>query len=216
MAATVALEESANDRSYRFVRDGIVEGRFVGGMMLSEASLAGELGVSRTPVRAALARLQEEGWLRIYPKRGALVQTLGERAISELAEMKVMLESGAVEAASPPVLIELAGQLRPELDRQREALTARDVGAFVELSISFHRSFAAAAGNTVLLELYDRLVDRQRFLLFSYGQQLLDQSAEIIDEHQAMIEAIATGTADTFGHTLRAHLLNTYRNRAQP
>ncbi|MCA1190672.1 MULTISPECIES: GntR family transcriptional regulator [Saccharopolyspora] len=216
MARTTLDEGSANERSYRHVRQGILTGRFPGGTMLSEATLAAELAVSRTPVRAALVRLQEEGWVTIYPKRGALVQTLSDRAVRELAEAKAMLESGAVRAARPRALTALAVEMRPDLLRQQEVLDAGDLTAFVELSIAFHRSFIAAAGNEVVLELYDRLADRQRFLLFSYGRRLLDRAAAIVEEHGLLLDAAASGDGDAFAATLRDHLTKSYGDATDP
>lgn len=210
MAAVVTDGESAGERAYRSVREGLLTGRYVGGAMLSEATLAAELGLSRTPVRAALIRLQDEGWVTIYPKRGALVQTLSERAIAELAEVKVMLESGAVRGMDAAGRDALAERLRPDLDEQRRALAAGDLSAFVELSIRFHRSFVACSGNSVLLELYDRLADRQRFLLFSYGARLLERADEIVDEHRAMINAVVADDPAAFLQVLRGHLTDTY------
>lgn len=203
-------DASANERAYRSIRGGILDGQLPGGTMLSEAALASDLGVSRTPVRAALIRLQEEGWVTIFPQRGAQVRALSDRAVSELAHTKVLLETGSVRAAKAHARARLAQDLPPELDRQRQALHDRDLPAFIELSIAFHRAFAAASGNGVLLELYDRLADRQRFLLHSYGDQLLDRAAEIVDEHRAMIDAVAAGDDDAFAAALFHHLAETY------
>ncbi len=64
---------SAADLAYRHIRDAILTGAYEAGTMLGEIPLAEEIGVSRTPVRTALALLQDEGWVTRYPKRGALV-----------------------------------------------------------------------------------------------------------------------------------------------
>lgn len=202
--------KSATELAYEHVRRGILGGLHASGEMLSESVLAAELGLSRTPVRAALARLRDEGWLRIYPKRGALVGTLSEREVADLAEAKALLETGAIRATGPEELLSLAQRLEGELETQLATLRAGDLADFVELSIAFHREFAAAPGNGVVLELYDRLADRQRFLLFSYGQRLLDRAGEIVSEHRAMLEALGHGDADRFGDLLRAHLADAY------
>lgn len=81
------------------IRDDILDGTHQPGSMLGETGLATSLGMSRTPVRAALVRLQDEGWIQVYPKRGALVQGLSDRAMLELADARFVLETTAVDRA---------------------------------------------------------------------------------------------------------------------
>src|SRR5699024_3121576 len=90
---------SAAERAYRVIRSHVLGGVHVPGTMLGEAALATEIEVSRTPVRVALARLQDEGWILIYPKRGAIVQGVDERTIVELADVRYVLETTAVDRA---------------------------------------------------------------------------------------------------------------------
>lgn len=210
MANQTGVQESAADRAYRRVREDVLRGVYLGGAMLSEATLAAELGLSRTPVRAALVRLQEEGWLTIYPKRGAQVQTPTERAVREMVEAKVILESEGIAAAADAARITLVERAAASLAAQAQALSAADLSGFVELSIAFHRGFVEAAGNGVLLELYDRLADRQRFLLFSYGDRLIERADEVLAEHRAMIDAARDGDAQALRGHLREHLRDTY------
>lgn len=77
---------SAAERAYQVIRENIIDGTHQPGTMLSESSLAADLGDSRTPVRVALARLQDDGWIIVYPKRGALVHVASGRTVAELAE----------------------------------------------------------------------------------------------------------------------------------
>ncbi|MFK4760104.1 MULTISPECIES: GntR family transcriptional regulator [unclassified Microbacterium] len=201
---------SANERAYQTIRNGILDGIHAPGSMLGEASLAQEIGVSRTPVRSALARLQDEGWITVYPKRGALVNGLSERAAADLADARLMLETAGVARASTQARHGLASRLTASIGVQREAFAARDVRAFIESTIDFHRSFVESAENTVLLELNDRLADRQRFLLFSYGDLLLARCAEIIAEHERLVGHLASDNAEDFAAALRDHLAGTY------
>lgn len=210
------MAESAAERAYRVIRDAVLDGTHRPGSMLGEASLAAELGVSRTPVRAALTRLQEEGWITVYPKRGALVQGLSEPVIAELAEARFLLETLAVGRASPADRERLAEVLEGSLARQREAFAAADVRRFVELTLEFHRGFVEAGGNAVLLELYDRLADRQRFLLFAAGDRLLGRCADILAEHEQLIEHLRTGDAAGFGRVLGEHITEVHARRPVP
>jgi DNA-binding GntR family transcriptional regulator len=213
MWATVSEDQSATGRAYTAILDAILNGRYAAGAMLSEATLAAEIGLSRTPIRTAIARLQDDGWLSIYPKRGAIVQGLSERDIADLADARLILESTSVQRARPDDLRRLADRLASEVEVQREALEGGDVRGFIESTIAFHRSFVQAGQNRVMLELNDRLADRQRFLLFSYGETLLARAADVIAEHEDLVEHLRAGDADAFSESLRHHIGDTLGTR---
>lgn len=207
---------SAAERAYQVIRDGILDGVYGAGSMLGESSLATEIGVSRTPVRTALARLQNEGWITIYPKRGALVQGLSERAVLDLTDARLMLESASVERATSQTRTHLAVRLSESIVEQTQAFQSGDLRHFIEATISFHRTFVESSGNAVLLELNDRLEDRQRFLLFSYGDRLLSRCAEIIAEHRKLVEHWLAGDAIEFSASLHHHLAATFGTTLTP
>ncbi|SEB48968.1 DNA-binding transcriptional regulator, GntR family [Paramicrobacterium humi] len=197
---------SASERAYQTIRDAILDGTHEPGTMLGEAPLAASLGVSRTPVRVALARLQDEGWIVVYPKRGALVQGLSERTIAELADARFILETTGVDRASDAVRQRLADRLDASLDEQRAALANDDTRLFIDLTRAFHRSFVEASDNSVLLELYERLSDRHRFVLFASGDRLRARATEIIREHERLIAHVRTGSVEAFSTALRDHI----------
>lgn len=209
-------EKSAAELAYEAILGAILDGVHEPGTMLGEASLAAEIGVSRTPVRAALARLQDEGWITVYPKRGALVRGLGERDVADLASARLVLESAGVQGADAEARRGLATRLGEEIAIQRAAFETADLRAFVESSIAFHRSFVEVGGNRVMLELYDRLADRQRFLLFSFGDQLIGRCSDIIAEHEALVESLGRDRPAEFAAALRGHLVDTYETPLDP
>ncbi|WP_205881188.1 GntR family transcriptional regulator [Leucobacter insecticola] len=197
---------SAAERAYLYLRDAILEGRVAKGEMLGEATVAAEIGVSRTPVRAALVRLQEEQWITIYPKRGALVNGLADDAVADLIDARFVLESAAVQRVGVEGLQDLTRRLREQIRDQRRALESEDRRRFIELTTGFHHAFVAASGNSVLVELSERLEDRQRYSLFLLGERLLDRCREIIDEHEQLVEALEDQDPARFTETLRRHI----------
>lgn len=208
-------EPSAAERAYDAIRSDILNGVHPAGTMLSEGALAASIGVSRTPVRTALVRLRDEGWLTIYPKRGALVRGLDDRAIVDLAEARLVLEAMSIRRADTAARSELADQLEERIADQERVLTAGDLPAFVESTVAFHRAFVEIGGNTVLLELYDRLADRQRFLLFSYGDVLLERREAVVAEHRELLEQLRHDPVG-FAETLRAHICETIGSPLTP
>lgn len=206
----MSTSESASERAYAAIREDILNGTHEPDTMLGEAQLAARLGVSRTPVRAALARLQDEGWITVYPKRGALVRGMSEKVVADLADARLILEGTGVQRATPRRRHAIAERLAGDIDRQKQALADGDLRHFVELTIAFHRSFVEAGENLVMLELHDRLADRQRFLLFSYGDTLLGRSDAIIAEHEDLVARLRSDDGPGFVEVLRSHLGETY------
>jgi DNA-binding GntR family transcriptional regulator len=201
---------TATENAYTAIRDGILNGTYKPETMLGEASLAAELGVSRTPVRVALARLQDDGWLTIYPKRGALVRGLSDKMTSDLADARLVLEASSVQRATLDRRRALAARLEQEIDNQKRAFAEHDLRTFIECMIMFHRSFVEVGGNLVLIELNDRIADRQRFLLFSSGETLMARGADIITEHEELVEQLQVEDPHGFGDALRTHLVDTF------
>lgn len=199
-------EESATQRAYSHIRTGILEGRLRTGEMLSEGVLGAELNLSRTPIRAALARLQDEQWITIYPKRGALVRGMSERMVGDLIDARFILEAAAIHRTSPARKAELAERLSGLLDEQEQATADRDLRRLIDLLVAFHRAFVEASGNSVMLELSDRLADRQRHMLFHMGDELVARSERNLTEHRALLEALRIGDDDLFTKTLHTHM----------
>ncbi|MGW9629576.1 GntR family transcriptional regulator [Agromyces sp. NPDC055520] len=202
--------ESAAERARAAIRAAILDGTHRPDTMLSENELAAQLGMSRTPVRAALSRLQDDGLITIYPKRGALVRSLSTREIADLADARLILETAGVQRATSAARLALADRLEPGLAAQRDALAARNLDGFVTLTIAFHRSFVEAGGNAVLIEVGDRLADRQRLLLSAHRDTLFDRVDEVVDEHRALIERLRADDPAGFAEALRAHLMDTH------
>lgn len=197
---------SAAEHAYQQIRRQILNGTHVPGTMLGEAALAAELEVSRTPVRVALARLQDEGWITIYPKRGALVQGVDARTMTELAGARFVLETTGVDRAPEASRLQLADRLDGLIEEQRAAFDTRDIATFIDLTIEFHRGFVESSGNSVLIELYGQLADRHRFILVTAGDRLLARWEGIIAEHIALTDHLRSGDMEAFSRVLRDHI----------
>src|SRR5918912_4155998 len=109
---------SATTRVYQHLKRAILEQLHPGGTLLTEAEIAEAVGVSRTPVREALLRLEAEGLIRLYPKKGALVLPVSAQEIADVVETRQLVEEHAARKAvpAPPGLIERLEEL---LERQK-------------------------------------------------------------------------------------------------
>lgn len=196
---------SAVERAHAEIRAAIIEGRYEPGVMLSESELAAALGVSRTPVRTALARLQDEGWVTIYSKRGALVRGLSAEELRHSADVRQTLQIIGVERAGPAERAALRPRLEEMLARQERALEDGPFDTFVDLAIAFHRVFVDLAGNPLFTDFYDKLRDRQAMMLMRSADVVRDRAAAVIDEHRRLMDLAAEGEVAAFAETLRRH-----------
>ncbi len=202
--------DSASLRAYAAIRGGILDGTHGVGQMLTESVLGAAIGVSRTPVRAALARLADEGWVTTYPQRGVLVRGMDQQAIDDLAGARLMVETAGIQYADAAQRRSLADRLRPGLADQAAALAAGDVAAFIELSLAFHGSFVQVSGNAVIQELHDRLADRQRFLLWQHRDALVARRVEVVAEHSRLLDCLAADDVAAFLAVSRSHIIDTH------
>ncbi|MEP6852015.1 MAG: GntR family transcriptional regulator [bacterium] len=218
LAATAAVTEtpahlSAAERVYRFVKDGIVSRRFAAAELLAEGQLADALGVSRTPVREGLLRLEAEGLVRLLPKRGALVVPVTPAEMTDVLDTRRLVEEHAVRTVIarhvPPLLLET---LTGHLADMRTALRRRDGAAYVGADRAFHAEIVRAAGNAILSGVYGSLRDRQlrmgtANLLDADGAGLdVSRMRTTIAEHQAILDGLAAGSVRAAVAAVSHHL----------
>jgi len=201
---------AAADVAYEFTKQGIIDGRLQGGEMISEGEIAASVGVSRTPVREAFLRLEGEGLLRLYPKRGALIVPVSVSEIESVMETRLLVERHAIEKVIRSG-VSISDALEAELDRQRGFLAAGDTTGFVEADREFHRIFVAAGSNPILLQLHDSLRDRQNRMGLVAIARDDHRIAEIIDEHSELVDAMSDPTPERAVGLIESHLAGTLR-----
>lgn len=194
---------SAQDVTYEWLKQHIFELPKDGGVFLSESEVAQAAGTSRTPVREALLRLETEGLLTIVPKKGAYIPPISENEIEAVMEARGLVEDWCVRRAVPAqssFIAELEGLLG-----EQEALLDDPVG-FIDRDRAFHRAIVAHAGNPVLAEFYESLRERQIRMGVRAVASEENRARTVLDEHRAIVRALADGDA---GDALAAHLAST-------
>ena len=198
--------QPAASLAYEAVKKLILDGEIAGGDLISENALAGQLGMSRTPMRSAFQRLESEGWLTLYPKRGAVVTPVTSTEKREVLEARVAIEAHAVASMPCEARRTLHTELVDIAKSQSESIAARSLTDFSELDVRFHRAIVAAAGNSVILGFYDSLRERQRRMVESSVHASAHSTEAIGHEHLDLAEAVARGEAERFTSMLRSHL----------
>jgi DNA-binding GntR family transcriptional regulator len=185
----------AATRVYQHLKRAILEQVHAGGTLLTEAEIADAVGVSRTPVREALLRLESEGLVALYPKRGALVLPVSAQEIDDVIEARTLVE---VHAAGRvwPVRDALVEALTPLLDGMRAARAVRDPFAMMEADRAFHATVVDTAGNRILADLYHRLRDRQMRMGVASFRLSPNRMDEALAEHEALLDALRAAPDD--------------------
>jgi DNA-binding GntR family transcriptional regulator len=195
----------AAERVYTHVKQAVLDRRYQGGTLLSEGELAEAVGVSRTPVREALLRLEVEGLLKLYPKKGALVLPVSAQEIADVVETRLLVEQHAVAKVVPAAGL-LLTKLEELLDKQRAHAAAGDLAAFAVADRCFHAEIVQAAGNAILAQLYDQLRDRQLRMGVATMHAEPGRIAKSITEHTEILDALRAGDAGAASTLVRRHL----------
>ncbi|WP_181138987.1 GntR family transcriptional regulator [Streptomyces sp. Ru72] len=195
----------AADRVYTHVKQGVLERRYQGGTLLTEGELADEVGVSRTPVREALLRLEVEGLIKLYPKKGALVLAVSAQEIADVIETRQLVEEHAARKAvsAPPGLIERLEEL---LARQKEQAAAGDLAGAALTDRTFHAEIVRSGGNEILSRLYDQLRDRQLRMGVAVMHSHPDRIAKTLSEHEEILQALRSGDAEAAVDIVHRHV----------
>jgi len=216
------VRPSAAERAYQHVRDGILTRRFADNDLLAEGRIAQETGVSRTPVREALLRLESEGMIRLLPKRGALVLPVTVAEWRDVLATRELIETHCVSRVIADGRALMLTERLTELMRDLAvAAHTQDVVAYVRADRDFHAAIVAAAGNAILSKLYSSLRDRQlrmgaANLLAEGGLVDTARTAQTIADHQGIADAIARQDGGAAVELVIAHLMTAARALARP
>jgi len=192
-------------RVYEQLRDEILSGAAQPGTQLVEARIAAELGVSKTPVREALIRLQRDGLVAIEPYRGARVIEPSPADVREILELRVLLEAHVARDLAgrrPPEVLE---RLERSIADGRRALERGNDARVRAALTEFSDVMAESSGNRRL----GKSLDELRTVLLMIGNTSLRQpgrEARSLEEHERILTAIQTGDADGAAAATEAHI----------
>jgi DNA-binding GntR family transcriptional regulator len=188
----VAAGGSIKERVYERLKFELLAGRLRPGLFLQEKQLAHSFGVSKTPIREALADLVKERFVKLIPRKGYWVAPIDPQETLEQIELRIVLESAAVELAArritPAQLLGLEKLVLPQAPPGR--VPDRDqVELYGRSNILFHRSIAVASGNSALVDALTRVLEnlsRAIFLTY-YAFPAIEETS---GDHAAIVEAL--------------------------
>jgi DNA-binding GntR family transcriptional regulator len=196
---------NAAQRAYDFAKWAILNAVYPAGEVITVSGLAGEIGLSRSPAREALLRLEAEGLVQVLPGRGAVVATFSPDEVEDVLEARTLVENYTAARS-----FEQRKRFLPDLLRVHEEMKRRrreqDTAGFTAADRSFHEIIVDGAENVVLSEIYRSLRERQTLFTSTMVRGRVDRMDAAIEEHQRIIERLEGDDEDAFIDVVNAHL----------
>jgi DNA-binding GntR family transcriptional regulator len=212
MSQATPSEQGSADPTYSELRRLIIEGHYAPGARLVEDRLARELGVSRTPVRQALARVASEGLVQIFPNRGAVVRTFTREDLTDAYDLRATLEGFAAFRAATRITAAQLGELElaalaleQALDRPFPSREA-EVHFLVAENQRFHGTIIVASGNSRLPSLLPAVLDVP-LQYRSFNHYTRAERAVSNFFHRRILDALRAHDADRARAMMQEHLL---------
>lgn len=190
---------------FDYLRNAILSGELKPGERLMEVTIAEQLGVSRTPVREAIRKLEKEQFVIMLPRKGAYVADLTKKDILEVLEIRKELEGFAAELAAMRMEEEEIKQLGGILEDFNDCMLAMDKKRMIETDNAFHSTIFQATKNTRLIQMIYDLHDQfQRFRLIYFTE--FSNFKDIQQSHERIFEAIVNRDTEAARMEARAHV----------
>lgn len=203
-----ARVSSAQESAYAWIREFITRVPQSDGVFLTEGQVVEKVGLSRTPVREALLRLETEGLLQILPKKGAYIPAISEREAADVMQARALIETWCSEHIIDDRHA-LADDLEKIVTAQVELLDQPI--QFITKGREFHTRLVAGAGNDILRILYESLRDRQDRMSLNAVTSSRDRTRRVIDEHRLIVDALRDESVSIdSAQAIKAHLTSTW------
>lgn len=196
--------ETGRDYAMRTLRENIIQLELAPGSMVSENELAGELGLSRTPVREALMALAKVRLVEVYPQRGSAVAAIDYSLVEEACFMRAVLEEAVVEEVCKSISDEQKVELEDNIVMQERYLAAGRMEALMQLDNELHQKLFSIARKEQIWEMLSSFTvhfDRVRRM----SLQTVRNDRNVAD-HRAIVEAILHNDISAAREAMRIHL----------
>lgn len=187
------------------IKEAILTGRLKPGERLMEVQLAEEMGVSRTPVREAIRKLELEGLVVMVPRKGAYVSGLTLKDVAEVFEIRSSLEGLAAALAAERITEDEIKSLDKILSDITQASEKGDTETVIKKDMEFHQILFSASRNQRLAQIINNLKEQiDRFRIQSFSNPVRVKS--VLSEHKGIIDAIKQGDAENAEKLAKAHI----------
>ena len=193
-------------QAYQEIKDRIQDSTFAGGSFLSERQLAALLGMSKTPIKAALERLEQEGFVTVSPQQGIVVREITVQEIADQFELRRVLEEYVVRQIAGKLTTAQLSTLERNLRHQQNAVEKSSVKRITRLDTEFHVVLCQSLGNEAILESLMQHRSRMHRVIHQVMVAAPGRLATAYEEHLGIFEAIRDGKPDLAARRLNQHL----------
>jgi DNA-binding GntR family transcriptional regulator len=195
------------DVVFNTLRQEILTGKLKPGERLMEIHLANKLGVSRTPIREAIRKLELEGLVIMIPRRGAEVAQITFKSLEDVMEVRRALDVLAIELACDRMSKDDQDRLYDACEKFNIAVGTGDTRRIAEADVAFHDIIVLSTGNARLIQLVNNLSEQMYRYRFEY---LKDRATHdtLKQEHLEMYQSILSKDKETAARTVRKHIDN--------
>ncbi len=193
-------------QAYETLKLRIQDGTYGMGAFLSERQLAQGLGMSKTPVRAALERLENEGFISVGPQQGIVVRGISPQEIADQFELRVVLESHVARNLAGRLTAEGAAVLRQSLSRQQSAIDNGDALLCAKLDADFHLQLCGLLGNQEIERVLAQLRDKMHRLIAQVMRCASGRPTSTLSEHAGIVDSILAGDGAGAAQLMTEHL----------
>jgi len=197
------------DVVFNTLRQAILTGELKPGERLMEIHLAERLGVSRTPIREAIRKLELEGLVTMIPRRGAEVAQITEKSMNDVLEVRRAVDALCVELACERITEEELAALKEACDRFAEVVRAKvkNVKQIAQADVALHDIIVQATGNQRLIQLVNTLSEQMYRYRFEYLKDF-SQHEKLVEEHRIIYEGIVRKDKETACEAAKLHIDN--------
>lgn len=195
------------DVVFNTLRQAILTGELKPGERLMEIHLANRLGVSRTPIREAIRKLELEGLVTMIPRRGAEVAQLTEKSMSDVLEVRRAMDALCAELACERITEEELGRLRAACEKFEQIISTKDVKKIAQADVELHDIILQATGNNRLIQLVNNLSEQMYRYRFEYIKDF-SQHEKLVEEHRIIYESLAGRNKEQAAEAARMHIDN--------
>ena len=190
---------------YEELKMQILTGAIVPGTRMMEVELAKEIGVSRTPIREAIRKLEKEGLVTIEPRRGAYASQISTKDMVEILEVRQNMEGLAAYFAASRMKPDQLSELKSASDKYNTAVATGNMADMIKYDTEFHHIIVESCNNKILVQMIEQL--QELVLRFRYIYYDNFRRAENMpEEHKAILEAISRGDADSAREAADVHI----------
>ena len=177
------------DVVFNTLRQAILRGELKPGERLMEIQLANKLGVSRTPIREAIRKLELEGLVLMIPRKGAEVADITEKSLRDVLEVRKALEELAVQLTCDKITKEQIRELEQAAEQFKKTLKSNDITEIAEADVRFHNIIYLATDNQKLILLLNNLREQMYRYRIEYLKRA-DKYSQLLAEHEEIIRRI--------------------------